>query len=42
MKSNPRVTGDITLISIGYKYNSQKVLGFISTEGSGSTDPGNV
>ena len=26
-------------MAIGYKYNSRKVLGFIATEGSGSTEP---
>ena len=37
MNSDTRFPGDISLIFIGYKY---KVLGFISTEGSGSNDPG--
>ena len=27
---------------IGYKYNSRKFLGFIATEGGGSTEPGNT
>ena len=40
MKSTPRVPGGRPLISIGYKYNSRKVLGFIATEGAGSTEPG--
>ena len=40
LKINPRVTGDRPLMSIVYKYNYGKVLGFISTEGSGSTEPG--
>ena len=40
MKSNPIVTGDRTLMEIGYRYNSRKVLGFIVTEGTGSTEPG--
>ena len=29
-------------MAIGYKYNSGKVLGFISTEGEGSTEPGDA
>ena len=41
MKSIPRVPGDRPLTAIGYKYNSRKFLRFISTEGSGSTEPGN-
>ena len=40
MKSNPRFPVDRPLLAIGYKYNSRKVLGFISTEGAGSTEPG--
>ena len=40
MKSNPRVSGDKPLISIRYKYRSQKVLGFIYTEGARSNEPG--
>ena len=40
MKSNPRVTGGITLIVIGCKYNYRKLLCFTGTEGSGSTEPG--
>ena len=39
MKITPRVTGGIKLLAIGYKYNSRKVIGFISTEGAGSTEP---
>ena len=39
MKSTSIVPGGITLMAIGYKYNSRKVLGFIATEGGGSTDP---
>ena len=39
LKSNPRVPGDIPLMSIGYKYNSRKVLVFIATEGAGITEP---
>ena len=26
-------------MAIGYKYTSRKVLGFIATEGDGSTEP---
>ena len=40
MKSNPRVTVGIPLMEIGYTYNSRKILGFIATEGAGSTEPG--
>ena len=40
MKSTPRVPGGRPLMAIGQKYNSRKVLGFISTEGYGSTEPG--
>ena len=40
MKSTPRVPGGIQLMAIGYQYNYRKVLGFISTEGYGSTEPG--
>ena len=40
MKINPRFPGDMIIMEIRFKYNSQKVLGFISTEGSGITDPG--
>ena len=40
MKSNPRFTDDRPLMAIGYKYRSQKVLGFISMERGGSTEPG--
>ena len=40
MNSNPRVPGGITLLAVGYKYNSREVLGFITTEGAGSTEPG--
>ena len=35
MKSTPIFTGGRPLLSIGYKYNSRKVLGFIATEGAG-------
>ena len=40
MKSTPRVPSSIPLIDIGYKYNSRKVLGFIATQGTGCTEPG--
>ena len=40
MKSTPKVPWDRPLIDIGYKYNSQKVLWLIATEGYGNTDPG--
>ena len=40
MKSTPRFPGEITLLAIGYKYNSRKVIGFIATEGAGSTVQG--
>ena len=39
MKITPIFSGDIPLMAIGYKQNSHKVLVFITTEGSGSTDP---
>ena len=38
MKINQIVTGGILIMAIGYKYNFRKVLGFIATEGSGSTE----
>ena len=40
MNSTSIVPGGIKLMAIGYKYNSRKVLGFIATEGDGSTEPG--
>ena len=40
MNSNPRVPGGIPLLAVGYKYNYRVVLGFITTEGAGSTEPG--
>ena len=40
MNSGLQVPGDIHLMDIGYNHNSHKVLGFINTEESGSTDPG--
>ena len=39
IKSTPRVTGDIPLMAIGYKYKYQKVLGIIATEEDRSTEP---
>ena len=36
---SPIVPVDIPLINIGYKHNYRKLLGFISDEGAGSTDP---
>ena len=36
----PRFPGERPLLAIGYEYNSRKVLGFIDTEGVGSTEPG--
>ena len=40
LKSTPIFHGEIPLLDIGYKYHSRNVLGFISTEGAGSTEPG--
>ena len=40
MKSIPIFLGERLLLAIGYKYNFGKVLGFITTEGGGSTEPG--
>ena len=40
LKSNTRVPGDRPLMDIGYKYSYRNVLGFIDTEGAGSTEPG--
>ena len=42
LKSTPIVPGDRTLMAIGYKYNSRKVLGFIDNEGDGIIEPGVV
>ena len=42
MKSTRRVSGEIPLLAIGYKYNYRKVLLFIATEGDGSTEPGDT
>ena len=38
MKSTLIFPGERPILAIGYKYNSRKVLGFIATEGSGSTE----
>ena len=40
MKITPRVPGGRPLMATGYKYISQRVLGFIATQGAGSTEPG--
>ena len=40
LKSTPIFFGERTLLAIGYKYNSRKVLGFVATEGAISTEPG--
>ena len=40
VNNTPIVIGGRPLLSIGYKYNYRKVLGFIDTKGSGSTEPG--
>ena len=42
MKSNPIFPDERPLLAIWYKYNSRKVLGFIATEGAGSTEPGDL
>ena len=41
LKIIPRFPCERKLLDIGLKYNSRKVLGFIATEGAGSTEPGN-
>ena len=38
----PIFLGGIPLLAIGYKCNFRKVLGFISAEGAGSTEPGDT
>ena len=38
LKSNPMLPGDRPLIAIGYKYNLRKVLSFIVTDNTGSTN----
>ena len=40
MRITPIVPSDRTHIYIWFKYNFQKVKGFIYTEGFGSTEPG--
>ena len=40
MKITPRVPCGRPIMSIGYKYNYKKVLGFIPTDGAGITKPG--
>ena len=40
LKSTPRFPVESPLLAIGYEYSSRKVLGFIATEGAGSTEPG--
>ena len=40
LKSTQRFPGETPLLAIGYKYISRKVLGFISTRGAVSTEPG--
>ena len=42
LRSTPRFPGESRLLAIGYKYNSRKVLRFIATEGSRSTEPGDT
>ena len=42
LRSTPRFPVEIPLLAIGYKYISRKALGFIATEGSGSTEPGDL
>ena len=40
LKITPSVPGDIPLMAIGYNYSYRKALGFIVTDGDGSTEPG--
>ena len=40
MKITPIFPGELPILDIGYKYNSRKILGFIATEGGGSTESG--
>ena len=42
MKNNPTFPGERPRWAIGYKYNYRRVLGFISTGGVGSTEPGDT
>ena len=39
LKINPRFTGNIPSMAILYKYNNRKLLGIISIEEAGSTEP---
>ena len=39
MNSTSRIPGGIPLLSIGYNYNSRKLLGYIATKGYESTEP---
>ena len=39
-ENNPIVTSDRQIMAVGYKYKSQKVLGFIDTQESRSTVSG--
>ena len=39
LKSTPIFPGEITLLAIGYNYNSRNFLGFIATKGAGITEP---
>ena len=40
LRSKPMVPGDRPLIAIGYKYNAWKVISFIVTDNTGSTNTG--
>ena len=40
MKSDPIVPGDKPPMAIRYNYISQRVIGYIATEGGGITEPG--
>ena len=39
LKITPRVPGDSSFTAMRYKYNYRNFLGFIVTEGDGSTEP---
>ena len=41
MNSTQIFPGGTPLMTVGYKYNTRKFLGFIATEGGGSTEPVN-
>ena len=41
MNINPTFPGEISFMAIGYKYKYFNVLGFIATEGGGSSKLGN-